>query len=181
MKQHCHHWRRLGGMAAAFDLRRAGHSVTIFEAADYCRRSGRRFQRAALGLVGGALLPPLVHQSTNPSSADRRAWAFEPRSSSRAPRRSPITTGTSTPSTAPPRPSPSPASASLRHGPLRPRHRLPALPGELAGVGKIHSPHEWMRKWYGDSVCTRPCSSRFWWASLAGTTMKSTWPGCGRG
>ena len=41
-----------GGMAAAFDLQKAGHQVTIFEFCRLRRRAGERIQGAALGLVG---------------------------------------------------------------------------------------------------------------------------------
>ncbi len=51
-----------GGMAAAYDLRNAGHEVTIFESADYVGGLASGFQGAALGLVGREVLPPLVRQ-----------------------------------------------------------------------------------------------------------------------
>ena len=31
-----------GGMAAAWDLRRAGHDVTIYRISRFCRRAGQR-------------------------------------------------------------------------------------------------------------------------------------------
>ena len=49
-----------GGMAAAYDLRKAGHEVTIFESADYRWRTGFGFQGTALGLVGREVLSSLV-------------------------------------------------------------------------------------------------------------------------
>ena len=49
-----------GGMAAAFDLRKAGHEVTIFESADFVGGLASGFQGTALGLVGREVLSPLV-------------------------------------------------------------------------------------------------------------------------
>ena len=49
-----------GGMAAAYDLRKAGHEVIIYESADYRGWAGFGIQRAALGLVGREVLSSLV-------------------------------------------------------------------------------------------------------------------------
>ena len=49
-----------GGMAAAYDLKKAGHEVTIYESANVCWRIGFGFQGTALGLVGREVLPSLV-------------------------------------------------------------------------------------------------------------------------
>ena len=46
------------GLSAAFDLRKLGHDVVLFEASDI-RRTGLGL-RAALGLDGGTLLSSLV-------------------------------------------------------------------------------------------------------------------------
>ena len=64
-----------GGMAAAWDLRKAGHEVIIFESADYVGRACQRIQRTALGLVGREVLSSLVSNRFGDVGIDPRTWA----------------------------------------------------------------------------------------------------------